>query len=134
MKGRDLKVLDRPRSSAAKRIAAQTVAERADDRPERVASDDVAEERGAEERIAEERGATERTGDDGASAERRREQIARADGPERRSEPQSAAEPAASLPWWQRLRQFIAAQTFSSLTRRIVSLNVAGLVALVIGI
>ena len=36
--------------------------------------------------------------------------------------------------WLRRLWQFFVAQSFSSLTRRIVSLNVAGLVALVIGI
>jgi two-component system sensor histidine kinase ChvG len=36
--------------------------------------------------------------------------------------------------WYRRLWQFIAEQSFSSLTRRIVSLNLAGLLALVIGI
>ena len=44
------------------------------------------------------------------------------------------AEGGRAMRWLRRLWQFFVAQSFSSLTRRIVSLNVAGLVALVIGI
>jgi len=44
------------------------------------------------------------------------------------------AEGGRALRWLRRLWQFFVAQSFSSLTRRIVSLNVAGLVALVIGV
>jgi two-component system sensor histidine kinase ChvG len=44
------------------------------------------------------------------------------------------AEGGRAMRWLRRLWQFFVAQSFSSLTRRIVSLNVAGLVALVIGV
>jgi two-component system sensor histidine kinase ChvG len=44
------------------------------------------------------------------------------------------AEGGRALWWLRRLWQFFVAQSFSSLTRRIVSLNVAGLVALVVGV
>jgi two-component system, OmpR family, sensor histidine kinase ChvG len=44
------------------------------------------------------------------------------------------AEGGRAIRWLRRLWQFFVAQSFSSLTRRIVSLNVAGLVALVIGV
>jgi two-component system sensor histidine kinase ChvG len=53
---------------------------------------------------------------------------------ERPAEAAPPAEAGGVRHWLRRAWQFFVAQSFSSLTRRIVSLNVAGLVALVIGI
>jgi two-component system sensor histidine kinase ChvG len=53
---------------------------------------------------------------------------------ERPAEAAPPAETGGVRYWLRRAWQFFVAQSFSSLTRRIVSLNVAGLVALVIGI
>jgi two-component system sensor histidine kinase ChvG len=53
---------------------------------------------------------------------------------EHHAEAASAAERSGVRYWVRRAWQFFVEQSFSSLTRRIVSLNVAGLVALVIGI
>jgi two-component system sensor histidine kinase ChvG len=53
---------------------------------------------------------------------------------ERPAEAPAPAERGGAWYWLRRAWQFFVAQSFSSLTRRIVSLNVAGLVALVIGI